>query len=133
MSGRTFVRYWMPALICLLGILAMIFGPEESRAEGGGAIFAAVHHAEVIAARFGEPFGSIILAVAVTVIEVGLIVALMLASPDGGLIGCMGKMGSTIIAHPRFTAGLDHTTPFIDLSQGVNVTPRCIVSSPNWI
>lgn len=56
-----------------------------------------------------------------------------MASPDGGLIGCMGKMGSTIIAHPRFTAGLDHTTPFIDLSQGVNVTPRCIVSSPNWI
>ncbi len=49
-----------------------------------GAIFAAVHHAEMIAARVGEPFGSIILAVAVTVIEVGLIVALMLASPDGG-------------------------------------------------
>lgn len=49
-----------------------------------GAIFAAVHHAEIIAARVGEPFGSIILAVAVTVIEVGLIVALMLASPDGG-------------------------------------------------
>ena len=36
------------------------------------------------AARVGEPFGSIILAVAVTVIEVGLIVALMLAAPDGG-------------------------------------------------
>lgn len=49
-----------------------------------GAVFAAVHHAEVIAARVGEPFGSITLAVAVTVIEVGLIVALMLAAPDGG-------------------------------------------------
>lgn len=42
-----------------------------------GAIFAAVHHAEVVAHRTGEPFGSLILAVAVTVIEVGLIVMLM--------------------------------------------------------
>ena len=42
-----------------------------------GAIFAAVHHAEVVAARTGEPYGSLILAVAVTVIEVGLIVMLM--------------------------------------------------------
>ncbi len=47
-------------------------------------VFASVHHAEVIAARVGEPFGSIILAVAVTVIEVGLIVALMLSADDGG-------------------------------------------------
>lgn len=42
-----------------------------------GSIFAAVHHAEVVAHRTGEPFGSLILAVAVTVIEVGLIVMLM--------------------------------------------------------
>ena len=49
-----------------------------------GTVFAAVHHAEVVGARVGEPFGSIILAVAVTIIEVGLIVALMLAAADGG-------------------------------------------------
>jgi Ca2+:H+ antiporter len=49
-----------------------------------GAIFAAVHHAEVVSARVGEPFGSIILAISVTIIEVGLIVALMLAADDGG-------------------------------------------------
>lgn len=41
------------------------------------AVLAAVHHAEVAAHRVGEPFGSIILAVAVTVIEVGLILTLM--------------------------------------------------------
>lgn len=46
------------------------------------AVLAAVHHAEVVALRVGEPFGSIILAVAVTVIEVGLIVALMISSPE---------------------------------------------------
>lgn len=46
-----------------------------------GAVLAAVHHAEVIAHKVGEPFGSLVLAVAVTVIEVALIVTLM---ADGG-------------------------------------------------
>lgn len=45
------------------------------------AVLAAVHHAEVVAHRVGEPFGSLVLAVAVTVIEVALIVTLMV---DGG-------------------------------------------------
>jgi Ca2+:H+ antiporter len=49
-----------------------------------GSIFAAVHHAEILAARVGEPLGSIILAVSVTVIEVGLILALMRSDPHGG-------------------------------------------------
>ncbi len=48
-----------------------------------GAILAAVHHAEVVAHRVGEPLGSLILAVAVTVIEVGLIVMLMMGGGDG--------------------------------------------------
>jgi Ca2+:H+ antiporter len=47
----------------------------------GGAVLAAVHHAEVVAHRVGEPYGSLVLAVAVTVIEVGLIVTLMVSSP----------------------------------------------------
>jgi Ca2+:H+ antiporter len=47
-----------------------------------GSVLAAVHHAEVVAHRVGEPFGSLLLAVAVTVIEVGLIVTLMVAGGD---------------------------------------------------
>jgi Ca2+:H+ antiporter len=43
-------------------------------------VLAAVHHAEVVAHRVGEPFGSLVLAVAVTVIEVALIVTLMVSS-----------------------------------------------------
>ncbi|MEY8878695.1 MAG: calcium:proton antiporter [Leptothrix sp. (in: b-proteobacteria)] len=43
------------------------------------AVLAAVHHAEVVAHRLGEPIGTLVLAIAVTVIEVGLIVVLMLA------------------------------------------------------
>ena len=42
-------------------------------------VFAAVHHAEVVALKVGEPFGSVLLALAVTVIETSLIVAAMLA------------------------------------------------------
>ncbi|MGN9778340.1 calcium:proton antiporter [Micromonospora sp. H33] len=44
-----------------------------------GAVLAAVHHAEVVAHKVGEPFGSLVLAVAVTVIEVALIVTLMIS------------------------------------------------------
>jgi Ca2+:H+ antiporter len=50
--------------VCLAAVLA-------------GAVLAAVHHAEVVAHRVGEPFGSLVLAVAVTIIEVALIVTLM--------------------------------------------------------
>jgi Ca2+:H+ antiporter len=45
------------------------------------AVLAAVHHAETIAHRVGEPFGTLVLALAVTTIEVALIVSLML---EGG-------------------------------------------------
>ena len=44
-------------------------------------MFAAVYHAEVVAHRVGEPFGTLVLAVAVTIIEVALIVSVMLAAP----------------------------------------------------
>jgi len=43
-----------------------------------GTVFAAVHHAEVIAERIGEPFGTLLLTLAVTVIEVALIATIML-------------------------------------------------------
>ena len=49
----------------------------------GASVFAAVHHAELLALRLGEPFGSILLSVAVTVIEVGLIVSIMLTGAEG--------------------------------------------------
>jgi Ca2+:H+ antiporter len=49
----------------------------------GAAVLAAVHHAEVVAHRVGEPYGSLVLAVAVTVIEVALIVTLMISGGPG--------------------------------------------------
>jgi Ca2+:H+ antiporter len=44
-----------------------------------GAVITAVHHAEVVAHRVGEPLGTLVLAVAVTVIEASLILSMMLA------------------------------------------------------
>ena len=44
-----------------------------------GTVLSAVHHAEVVAHKVGEPYGTLVLALAITVIEVALIVSMMLA------------------------------------------------------
>src|SRR5215813_1971423 len=46
-------------------------------------VLAAVHHAEVVAHRTGEPLGTLVLALAVTVIETGLILSMMLGGGAG--------------------------------------------------
>jgi Ca2+:H+ antiporter len=69
-------------------------------------IFAAVHHAEIIAAKTGEPFGSIVLALAVTVLELGLILSLMLTS---------GDKGATIARDTVFSAIMIITTGILGL------------------
>lgn len=82
---------WVPPL---LGALSLVFGGAHgvpSVLLGVSLIItvlAAVHHAEVIAHKVGEPFGTFLLALAVTVIEVGLILTLML----------QGKAGSETLA-----------------------------------
>ncbi|MET0482033.1 MAG: ionic transporter y4hA, partial [Aestuariivirgaceae bacterium] len=80
----------------------------------GGAVFAAVHHAEVIAHRTGEPYGTLVLTIAVTVIELALIASVML-SEDGSptlardtvyavvMIICTGVVGLCL-----FIGGLHH-------------------------
>ena len=45
-------------------------------------VMSAVHHSEIIAHKVGEPFGTIILAVAITVIEVSIIISLMISGGD---------------------------------------------------
>src|SRR5688500_12575018 len=74
-----------------------------------GSVLAAVHHAEVVAHRVGEPFGSLVLAVAVTVIEVALIVTLMIAGGDDAstlardtvfaavMTTCNGTLGAALL------------------------------------
>lgn len=51
------------------------------------AVMNAVHHAEVIASRVGPSLGALVLAISVTIIEVGLITSLMLNdSPDSAVV-----------------------------------------------
>jgi Ca2+:H+ antiporter len=74
----------LPGVLVLLVALVLV-----------GVVLAAVHHAEVVAHRVGEPFGSLLLAVAVTVIEVGLIITLMVSG---------GKDTSTLARDTVFAA-----------------------------
>jgi Ca2+:H+ antiporter len=79
-----------PALAVLLFAAATALGFTFTPSAGGlvfaavllvilfGTVFAAVHHAEVIAERIGEPYGTLLLTLAVTVIEVALIATIML-------------------------------------------------------
>jgi Ca2+:H+ antiporter len=88
-----------PASLVLAGLGALLVA----------AVLAAVHHAEVVAHRVGEPFGSLVLAVAVTMIEVGLIVTLMISKEGdtsalardtvfaAAMITCNGIVGISIL------------------------------------
>jgi len=74
-----------------------------------GTVFSAVHHAEVIPHRTGEPYGTLVLTVAVTIIEVALITSVMLSEEGGSptlardtvfavvMIVCNGLVGLCIL------------------------------------
>ncbi len=99
-----------------------------------GAVMAAVHHAEVVAHRVGEPFGTLVLAVAITVIEVALIVSLMLAGGDDKatlprdtiysavMIICTGVVGVCLLA-----GGLSHHEQSFRL-EGTNSALSALVA-----
>ncbi len=73
----------------------------------GLTVLSAVHHAEVIAHRVGEPFGSLVLAVAVTVIEVALIVTLISAG---------GSASSSLARDTVFAAVIITTNGIVGLA-----------------
>ena len=86
MIPRDFVHWTVAVPVVAAVVLAATWGSEPAAvvlavlgALLAGSVLAAVHHAEVVAHRVGEPFGSLVLAVAVTVIEVALIVTLMVS------------------------------------------------------
>src|SRR5437868_12131452 len=110
-----------PALAVALFALATALGLSFTPSAGGllfaallltilfGTVFAAVHHAEVIAERIGEPYGTLLLTLAVTIIEVALIATIMLGEkPVPALardtvfavvmIVCNGLVGICILA-----------------------------------
>ncbi len=103
-----------PVAACLLLVatFAGVAGPGSpvvlaaAAALLGGAVFAAVHHAEIIAIRVGEPFGSIVLAIAVTVIEVALIVSIMLSAGDGSEVLARDTVFATVMIVMNGIVGL---------------------------
>jgi Ca2+:H+ antiporter len=91
-----------------------------------GTVFAAVHHAEVIAERVGEPFGTLVLTLSVTIIEVALITTIMLGDKPAPelardtvfavvMIVCNGLVGLCV-----FIGGLRYREQGFQLS-GANV------------
>jgi Ca2+:H+ antiporter len=99
-----------------------------------GSVLASVHHAEVVAHRVGEPFGTLILAVAVTVIEVALIASMMLAGgPDKSalprdtifsaiMIICNGAVGLCVVV-----GGLRHHEQSFRL-EGANAALAALIA-----
>jgi Ca2+:H+ antiporter len=85
-TARTPWWAWTSPLLAWVILLITSFangGPIDAAAGAAliATVFAAVYHAEVVAHRTGEPFGTLVLAVAVTIIEVALIVSVMIAAP----------------------------------------------------
>ncbi|HKF04665.1 MAG TPA: hypothetical protein VKB49_20245 [Candidatus Sulfotelmatobacter sp.] len=97
-------------------------------------VFAAVYHAEVVALRVGEPFGTLVLALAVTVIEVALVVSVMIAGgPETAtlardtifavvMIVCNGIIGICLLA-----GGLRHHEQGFQL-WGANATLTVLIA-----
>lgn len=126
-SIRSSVASWTAIVpVIAIVVLAAAWGRELSgllvalvTALLAGAVLAAVHHAEVVAHRVGEPYGSLVLAVAVTVIEVALIVTLM--------IGGQGK-AETLARDTVFAAVMITCNGIVGLSILAGTLHRSIVS-----
>jgi Ca2+:H+ antiporter len=120
-----------PLLACIVLGLQFLLGSGGPLAAAEAfaliaTVFAAVYHAEVVAHRVGEPFGTLVLALAVTIIEVALIVSMMVTSgPDKAglardtvfaavMIVCNGIVGLCLLA-----GGMRHREQAFQL-QGAN-------------
>src|SRR3954454_5300787 len=85
-AGTARWKWIWPALAWAILLVTLVLGGSGIVYAAAGAalfgtVFAAVYHAEVVAHRVGEPFGTLILALAVTVIETALIVSVMIGAP----------------------------------------------------
>src|SRR5262245_35751947 len=90
-TDRIPIHAWLTPLIALAA--ALLVGKSADWAAGAvfaalliASVMAAVHHAEMIALWLKEPYGTLVLTLAVTIIEVSLVISLMLgAEPNPGL------------------------------------------------
>jgi Ca2+:H+ antiporter len=82
-TSRIPIHGWLVPLIALAA--ALVIGKNDAWIAGAafvvlltGSVMIAVHHAEVVALWLGEPFGTLVLTLAVTIIELALVMSLML-------------------------------------------------------
>ena len=108
-------RWHWPLLLPLAGVLMFgmaTFLPLNAGVASlaalalGGSVIGAVHHAEVVAQRVGEPFGTLVLAVAVTAIETGLLVSLLFAGDVGREILVRDTLYATVMIIASGVMGL---------------------------
>lgn len=85
----------------LTGVYSMILGVGLILS-----IVAAVHHAEMIAYGIGEPLGTLVLALAITVIEVSLIVSIMLVAETGAAVLARDTVFATVMIILNLIIGL---------------------------
>ena len=71
-----------------------------------GAVLSAVHHAEVIAHKTGEPFGTLVLSISVTIIEVSLIISMMLTGHEGSQFIARDAVFATVMIVVNGVIGL---------------------------
>ena len=71
-----------------------------------GAVLSAVHHAEVIAHKTGEPFGTLVLSISVTIIEVSLIISMMLSGHEGSEFIARDAVFATVMIVVNGVVGL---------------------------
>ncbi|SNX29119.1 Ca2+:H+ antiporter [Polynucleobacter meluiroseus] len=71
-----------------------------------GGVLSAVHHAEVIAHKTGEPYGTLVLSISVTIIEVSLIIAMMLAGHEGAEFIARDAVFATVMIVMNGVVGL---------------------------
>ena len=62
-----------------------------------GGVLSAVHHAEVIAHKTGEPYGALVLAISVTIIEVSLIISMMISGHEGSAFIARDAVFATVM------------------------------------
>ncbi|HME25563.1 MAG TPA: hypothetical protein VKI44_30225 [Acetobacteraceae bacterium] len=83
-TDRITIQSWLLPVAALAG--GLLLGESGNWIVGAalavlliGSVMAAVHHAELVALWVGEPYGTLVLTLAVTIIELALIVSLMLS------------------------------------------------------
>ncbi|MCC6708791.1 MAG: ionic transporter y4hA [Gammaproteobacteria bacterium] len=136
LSAAAWLQVLVPCLACL--VLALVWGQPLGWASLAlvtvallATVLAAVHHAEVIALRVGEPLGTLVLALAVTVIEVALVVALMMSGGEAAsalardtvfatvMIICNGVIGLCLLLgalrHHALDFRVEGTTPALSV------------------